>query len=64
MQGRELKKTSRKLKLILIQERGKDIAYMKEDQDIMKKGATREDEMVLEIKNIKTEINPNRMIGR
>ena len=30
----------------------------------MKKGATREDEMVLEIKNIKTEINPNRMIGR
>lgn len=37
MQGRELKKTSRKLKLILIQERGKDIAYMKEDQDIMKK---------------------------
>lgn len=28
------------------------------------KGATREDEMVLEIKNIKTEINPNRMIGR
>ena len=58
MLGRELKKTSRKLKLIFINSgEWERYCVYERRQEYCEKGAAREEERLLEIKNVRVEIN-------